>query len=121
MEDADRAYDPAAGGTPAEAFDKEWNAALLRTVRANLAALYAATSDPAKRQAFEIFSASQFPERHEDHPTQEALAQRFGISRDQVRYALAQVRKRWERLLRQEIRDQVGADVEVEEEIRKLL
>ena len=27
----------------------------------------------------------------------------------------------WERLLRQEVRDQVGADVDVEEEMRKLL
>lgn len=50
---------------------------------------------------------------------QEALFDRFGVSRDQVRYALDQVGKRWERLLCQEIRDQVGADVDVEEEITK--
>jgi DNA-directed RNA polymerase specialized sigma24 family protein len=121
MDDADRAYEPPAGETPEEAFDKEWKAALLRTVRDNLGALYAATSDPDERQRFEIFAACTFVERGEDQPTQDALAERFGVSRDRVRYALDQVRKRWERLLRQEVRDQVGADVDVEEEIRKLL
>ena len=56
----------------------------------------------------------------EDRPTLDALAERFGLTRDQVRYAMEQVRKRSERLLRQEVRDQVGADVDLEEEIRKL-
>jgi DNA-binding transcriptional regulator LsrR (DeoR family) len=82
---------------------------------------YAAVSDPAERQRFAIFAASTFVERREDQPTQDALAERFGVSRDQVRFALEQVRKRWERLLRQGIRDQVGADVDVEEELRKLV
>lgn len=121
MEDSDRAFEPAAGETPEEAFDKAWKTALLRTVRDNLKAHYGATSDADERQRFEIFAAVYFVERSEDQPTQEALAQRFDITRDQVRYALAQVRKRWERLLRQEIRDQVGGNVDVEEEIRKLL
>ena len=40
---------------------------------------------------------------------------------ERVRYALEQVRKHWERLLRHEVRDQVGPDVDVEEEIRKFL
>jgi DNA-directed RNA polymerase specialized sigma24 family protein len=119
--EAERTYEPPAGETPEEAFDREWKVALLRTVRDNLAAHYTATSDPEARQAFELFAASHFVERREDQPTQEALAERFGVSRDQVRYALAQVRKRWERLLRQEVRDQVGADVDVEDEIRTLL
>jgi hypothetical protein len=94
---------------------------LPRAVCDNLGAHYAATSDPAERQRFEIFAASAFVERREAQPTQEALAERFGVSRDQVRYALAQVGKRWERLLCQEIRDQVGVNVDAEEELRKLL
>jgi hypothetical protein len=120
-DDADRAYEPPTREMPEEVFDKEWKAARLRTVRDNLAALYAASSGAKERQRFEIFAASHFVERSEDQPTQEALAERFGVSREQVRYALDQVRKRWERLLRQEIRDQVGADVDVDEEICKLL
>ncbi len=121
MDDRDRTYEPPAGETPEDAFDKEWKVALLRTVRDNLGALYAAASDAAERQRFAIFAATHFVERREDQPTEEALAERFGVSRDQVRYALEQVRKRWERLVRQEVRDQVGADVDVEEEVRKLL
>jgi RNA polymerase sigma-70 factor (ECF subfamily) len=119
IEDAERAYEPPAGETPEEAFDKGWKASLLGAVRDNLAAHYAATGD-AERQRYAIFAASHFVGRGEEQPTQEALAERFGVSRDQVRYALKQVGKRWERLLRQEVRDQVGAGADVEEELRKL-
>ena len=121
MEDSDRAYEPSVDETPEEAFDKEWKAALLQTVRRNLEAHYAAAADAEERQRYAIFAALNFVEHAEDRPTQEALAARFGISRDQVRYAVEQVRKRSERLLRQEVRDQVGAEEDVEDEIRKLL
>jgi RNA polymerase sigma-70 factor (ECF subfamily) len=121
MEDSDRAYEPPDKETPEEAFDRAWKAALLQTVRRNLEAHYAAVIEPEERLRFQIFSALHFVEREEDRPTQEALSERFRLTRDQVRYAIEQVRKRSERLLRQEVRDQVGADVDVEEEIRKLL
>ncbi len=121
MEDSDRSYEPAGDETPEEAFDKAWKTALLQTVRRNLEAHYAAASDPEERQRYAIFAALHFVERADDRPTQDALAARFGITRDQVRYAVEQVRKRSERLLRQEIRDQVGAEEDVEDEIRKLL
>jgi RNA polymerase sigma factor (sigma-70 family) len=120
MEDSDRAYEPPDKETPEEAFDRDWKAALLQTVRRNLEALYAAALDPKERLRFEIFRALHFVEREEDRPTQEAIAERFGITRDQVCYAVEQVRKRSKRLLRQEIRDQVGPDVDVEDEVRKL-
>ncbi len=120
VNDRDRAFEPPDRETPEEAFDRGWKTALLQTVRRNLEAHSAAASDPEERRRFKIFAALHFAERDEDRPTQEALAARFGISRDQVRYALEQVRKRAERLLRQEVRDQVGADVDVEEEVRKL-
>ncbi len=121
MQDSDRAFEPTGGESPEEAFDKAWQTALLRTVRDNLQAHYAATCDAAEWQRFEIFAALHFAEPSAQQPTQDALARRFGITRDQVPYALEQVRKRWERLLRQEIRDQTGADLDVEAEIRQLL
>ena len=121
MEDSDRAYEPPDRETPEEAFDRDWKAALLQTVRRNLEAHYEAATDPEEHLRFNIFSALHLAERDEDRPTQEALAARFCNTRDQVRYAVEQVRKRSERLLRQEIRDQVGADVDVEEEVRKLI
>jgi RNA polymerase sigma-70 factor (ECF subfamily) len=120
MDDSDRAYEPPDKETPEEAFDRAWKAAVLQAVRRNLEAYYAAAQDPEERLRFQIFSALHLVERDEDRPTQAALAERFGITRDQVRYAVEQVRKRSERLLRQEIRDQVGPDVDVEDEVRKL-
>jgi RNA polymerase sigma-70 factor (ECF subfamily) len=120
MEDSDRAYESPDKEMPEEAFDRDWKAALLQAFRRNVEAHYAAALDPEERLRFEIFSALHFVERDADRPTQTALAARFGLTRDQVRYAVEQVRKRSERLLRQEIRDQVGPDVDVEDEIRKL-
>jgi len=121
MTDSDRSYEPPAGETPEEAFDREWKTSLLLTVRRNLEAHYAAAADPEERQRYALFAARHFVERAEDQPTLDALAVRFGISRDQVRYAIEQVRKRSDRLLRQEIRDQVGSEEEVEDEIRMLV
>jgi RNA polymerase sigma-70 factor (ECF subfamily) len=121
LTDDDRAYEPPASETPDEAFDRAWKAALLRTVRDNLAAHYATTADAEERKRFDIFAARYFVDRGQDQPTQEALAERFEVNREYVRYALTLVQKRWERLLRQEVRDQVGRDVDVDEEIRKLL
>jgi len=121
MRDSDRTYEPPGGETPEEAFDRACQTALLRTVRDNLAAHYEAMSDAQERQRFKIFAARTFVDRVEDQPTLDALAKRFDLTREQVRYAVDQVEKRYKRLLRQEIRDQVGADVDVEEEIRKLL
>jgi len=57
MRDSDRSYEPPAGETPDEAFDKAWKTALLRTVRDNLEAHYAAASDATEGQRFEIFAA----------------------------------------------------------------
>jgi RNA polymerase sigma-70 factor (ECF subfamily) len=121
LTESDRAYEPPAGDTPEEAFDREWQAALLQTVRRNLEGHYVAASDPEERQRYAIFAALHFVENATERPTLDALATRFGLSRDQVRYAVEQVRKRSERLLRQEIRDQVGSEADVEDEVRKLL
>ncbi len=121
IEGSDRAYEPPDNEAPAEAFDRAWKVALLQTVRRNLEADYMAAIGPKEKQRFEIFAALDLVERDEHRPSQEAIAERFGITRDQVRYAVEQVKKRYERLLRQENRDQMGADVDVEEEIRKLL
>jgi hypothetical protein len=60
-------------------------------------------------------------DRVEDQPTQEALAARFGVSREQVRYALEEVGKRYARFLWQEVRDQVGSEADADEELRGLL
>jgi len=121
MTESDRAYEPPAGETPEEAFDKAWRLDLLGTVRRNLFAHYENSADPEERQRFAIFAALHLAEGDTVPPTQEALAQQRRLTRDQVRHAVKLVKQRYHRLLRQEIRDQVGTDVNVEEEMGKLL
>lgn len=121
MGDQDRAYQPPAGETPDQAFDRHWKAGVLAAVREGLRAYYAGLGRPQEQRRYEIFAARHFEESNDKPPTEEALAQRFGVSRDQVRYALQEVGKRYERFLRQEVRDQVGPDADVEAELRALL
>ena len=49
-----------------------------------------------------------------------ALAAHFGLSRDQVRYAVDQVNEQFVVLLRQEVADQVGTSADIDAEIREL-
>jgi hypothetical protein len=121
VRDSHRAYEPPARETPEEAFQKKWKADVLAAVLQNLQAYYEGLGKPAAAQRFAIFTAYYFVKPGDDRPTQEALAKRFGVSPQQVRYALEEVQGRYERFLRQEVRDQVGAEADVEEEIRGLL
>ncbi|OWK42247.1 hypothetical protein [Fimbriiglobus ruber] len=54
-------------------------------------------------------------------PTRSELAERFGVSLEVVAHALREVKARYERLLRQEVRDQVGSEEEIEADLRALL
>jgi RNA polymerase sigma-70 factor (ECF subfamily) len=121
VQEGDRAYEPPARQTPEEAFRTQWKAKVLAAVRASLRDYYEGLNKPKEWQRFEIFAAFQFVDRSEDQPTQDALAARFGVSRDQVRYALEEVGKRYARFVRQELRDQVSSEEDVEAEIRELL
>jgi hypothetical protein len=94
---------------------------VLAAVRESLRSYYAGLNKPEEWRRFEIFAAFHFADRVEDRPTQEALAARFGVSRDKVRYALDEVGKRYARFVRQELRDQVSSEAEIDEEIRNLL
>jgi RNA polymerase sigma factor (sigma-70 family) len=120
VRDSDRAYEPAARETPEEAFDRNWKVGVLAAVRESLQAYYHGLARPGERQRYEIFAAWHFAEA-DGRPTEAALADRFGLSRDQVRYALQEVGKRYERFLRQEVRDQVGPGADLDDEIRGLL
>jgi RNA polymerase sigma-70 factor (ECF subfamily) len=121
VKDEDRRYEPAAGETPEEAFDRQWKQETLATVRRNLRAYYEGADDPKLRRRFEIFAAYYLAERVSEQPTRDVLAARYGMTLDAVRHALDEVNKRYERLLRQEIRDQVGSEDEVEAELRSLV
>lgn len=118
MTDADRQWEPTAGETPEDAFERSWRVSVLATVRRNLAIHYEAGDQTAK-QRYAIFTAYHEPTG--EQPTRQQLAMQFGITLEAVRWALDDVRKRYERLLRQEVRDQVGSEAEMDEELQKFL
>ncbi len=121
IQDSDRTYEPADQETGEEAFDKQWKDSVLATVRRSLQLYYEGTGKVEDRLRFQIFAAYHFAERASEQPTQEQLAERFGVTREQVRYALEEVGKRYKRFLRQEIRDQVGSEEEIDQELAALL
>ncbi len=122
IRDEDRAWEPPATETPEEAYDKQWKIELKEAVRRNLRAYYEGLQKPEALRQFEIFAARHFePERVTDQPTESELAKRFGVTRGEVHHALRTVKPRFERFFRQELRDQVGSETEVDDELKTLL
>lgn len=108
----ERSFEPAAGVSAEAVFMRHWAQAVIAGVLESLRQLYAGTG---RQNWFELFMAA----RQED-ATQDALGQRFGMTRDQVRYAVDQVEKRFRRLLLAEVRDQVHEENAVEDEAGEL-
>ena len=75
---------------------------------------------PPETLRYQNFAARHLVDRPEDQSPQATLASRFGLTRDQVRHALADVEKRYARFVRQELREEIRSEEEVEEEIREL-
>src|SRR5262245_18370004 len=121
VRDSDRAWEPPAGETPDEAFEKKWKAEVRAAVLRSLEAFYQGSARPEERQRFTLWAAGHLLPSSQEKPTQEELGERFGLTRDQVRYALAEVDRRLIRFLRQELRDQLGPDVDIDAEVRNLL
>jgi RNA polymerase sigma-70 factor (ECF subfamily) len=114
----DRSYEPAAGETPEQAFDRAFARSVIQAVRQELARTCATEQRP---EWYAIFAAA-FPEDHSMKPlTQQALAAQFGKTRDEVRGILDRMKKRCERLLRNELRDHGGSEEDVEAEAAELL
>ncbi len=121
VQDSDRAYEPPAHETPEEAFQKKWQAEVQAAVRRNLQAYYEGSAKAQQRRQFEIFVAARLAGPAQKEPTQDELADHFQVSRDQVRYALRIVGKHAERLLRQELRDQLGSEGDIDKESEGML
>ena len=120
VQDSDRAGEPPAGETPEQAFDRLWKTDVPAAAHRSLRVYYHGLNDSDALVRYQIFAAVHLREAGTKEPTQEALAARFGVTRDKVRYALKEVLARFERLLRQELRDQVGSEADIEEELRGL-
>jgi RNA polymerase sigma-70 factor (ECF subfamily) len=115
---ADRSWEPAAGETPEQAFDRAFARALVRAVRQELRTRSAAEN---LGQEYDVFTAA-FPEDSlTEQVSQQALAERFGKTRDEVRGILDRMKKRCLRLLRNELRDHGGNEDDIQAEATELL
>lgn len=117
LNDEDRSYEPPAGETAEAIFMRRWAADLVAEVRVRLRKVCA---DRDRADWYDVFAAAHGIDG-DAGATQQALADRFGLTRDQVRYALMQVQQWFVVLLRAEVRDHVEADADVGDELRELM
>jgi len=114
----DRSYDPPAGETPDQAFDRAFARSVVQVVRQELRKL----SEIEKRSEWYAIFEAAYPEDIGTPPmTQQALAEHFGKTRDVIRGVLERMKKRCQRLLRNELRDHGGSETDVETEAAELL
>ncbi|NUN49118.1 MAG: sigma-70 family RNA polymerase sigma factor [Candidatus Brocadiae bacterium] len=105
---------PAAGLTPEQAFDRAWALHVFHAAVADLRARYRADGRDA---AFRWF------ERHEldpDAPSCARIAEEAGVKPHEVENALKGARAAFASVLRERVRETVGEDGSVEEELRAL-
>jgi RNA polymerase sigma-70 factor (ECF subfamily) len=114
----DRSYEPAAGETPDQAFDRAFARAVVHAVRQELRKTCTTEKRP---EWYEIFAAT-YPDDISTEPlSQQTLAEKFGKTRDEVRGILDRMKKRCLRLLRNELRDHGGSETDIQAEADELL
>jgi RNA polymerase sigma factor (sigma-70 family) len=117
LTDEERSFEPPTHETPEQAFMKRWAHAVLDKVKSNLQAWCQCRSRP---EWYEIFLANYFPASDAPRVTQQILADHFGLTRDQVRYALEEVNRQFVEFLGCEVCEQVDSPEEIEDEIHHL-
>lgn len=116
--DALAAYEPPAGETPEQAFDR----ALARSiVHAAVRGLRQACETGRRPHDYPIFEAVLLHDGPSRPPTQDELAARFGMTRDVIRGILDRTKQRFVRLLRIELRAHGCAEADLEAEVTELL
>ena len=116
--DSERTFEPPDNETPEEIFMKQWAKAVIGNVRRRLS--FWCDHGKNRPDWYEIFTAVYFPPAGAPRVTQQALAQRFRLTRDQVRYALEEVNRQFGELLRAEVADQIDSPAELDAEIGEL-
>jgi DNA-directed RNA polymerase specialized sigma24 family protein len=117
LTDRDRAFEPARGESPEEIFMRRWAVGLVEHVRRQVEQEMEAQGQTFR---YRLFEAARLAEPGSE-VSQVALAKEHGLSRDQVRYALEQVREALCRAFRHELRLDGCSPVEVEAELAELL
>ena len=96
---------------------KQWAASVVTTVMLRLGGWCDEVGRP---DWFAIFEATHWPPPGRKRISQREVAQHFGVTRDQVRYALEQAQERFVELLREELLDQVAAGNDLDTEVKEL-
>ena len=117
VRDEERSLDPSHMEQPEDVFMRHWAQALVEDVRGELDAWCRQRGRP---DWSAIFTAHHFPTAGCEGLTQQALAERYRSSRDQIRYALEQTNQEFARLFRAAVAGQVASDEEIDAEIRDI-
>lgn len=117
MTETDRTFEPSTGRSPEHIFVDRWREAVVQTVLARLKELLEREDRGLWFQLFE----SNLLSGPDQTLGQAELARQHSLSRDQVRYAISQVRQRFVQVLRSELRLDGATGEECEAEVSELL
>lgn len=117
MGDPERTFQPCDKRTPEEIFMREWAHAVIGSVQRRLENWCDAHGRP---DWYHLFCETYFPAPGHPRITQQALAERLEVTRDQVRYGLQEVNRQFIEFLRAEVADQLGPEDDLDTEIREL-
>ncbi len=115
--DQERTFEPPARETPEQVFMKKWAQAVIGNVRTHLEAWCRSKN---RCEWYDVFSTIHFPSPNDARPTQLGMAERFNMTRDQIRYGLEQTESQFVEFLRAEVAEQVGSVEDIEIEIGEL-
>lgn len=116
MEEADAVASPE--GTPEELFNRDWLQAVFDRCLPELKAQYAAEGRETYYEIFRRYDLDADPARR---PTYEDLAKEMNLRVTEVRNWLAHARGRWQKLIRQELRETSASAADLEREVQDLL
>ena len=103
--EADRDFQPPLNCTAEDVFMRQWARSTIVQVQRRVEAWCAERGRP---DWYWMFCQTYFPDTPQKQITQQAIADRLHLSRDQVRYGLQEVNKQFVELLRDEVDDQTG-------------
>lgn len=113
----ERSYEPPTNETPEAIFMRCWAQAVLDAALRSLRNWCAKQGRP---DWYRLFRYSHFPSPGSRAFTQEELAARYRLTRDQVRYGITTTSTKFGEFLRREVADQVSSQQDIEDEIRDL-
>ena len=114
----ERCVQSLAVGDPEMQFTRDWVKCLVENC---LARLREECSVLGKDRQFDVFRARFVEETGHRRPSYADIAQLLGISQKDVENLLARAKKRFHRIFREEVRNSVLSDGDIEGEIRELL